>query len=207
MNLDAALAGNLGPWYYPLMLVLVALDAALPPVPSELLVLGAGSMAAQGSLNPVAAVLAAAAGCWAGDIALYLVFRNGLTQWFGRFRWGRWGHRNILRLMGKAGRETTYAGLVGARFLSGGRTASVAAAGMANLPLGPFLALSGTGALLWSTWMVALGYVTGNSTGLSPWISAVIGMGLGTLVGLVIAGGMAIRARRKGALSHDQHVG
>ena len=41
MNLDAALAGNLGPWYYSLMLVLVALDAPLPPVPSDLLVLGA----------------------------------------------------------------------------------------------------------------------------------------------------------------------
>jgi membrane-associated protein len=207
VNLDAVLAGNLGPWYYPLMLVLVAFDALLPPVPSELLVLGAGPLAAQGSLHPVAAVLAAAAGCWVGDIALYLIFRNGLARWFDRFGWGRWGHRNIIRLLGKAGRETTYAGLIGARFLSGGRTASVAAAGVANIPWGPFLALSGAGAVLWSTWMVALGYVTGNTTGLPPWISAVIGMGLGTLVGLVLAGGMAIRTRRKGALSHDQHVG
>jgi membrane protein DedA with SNARE-associated domain len=140
VNLDAALAGNLGPWYYPLTLVLVALDAVLPPVPSELLVLGAGPLSAQGSVDPVAAVL-------------------------------------------------------------------VAAAGVANIPWGPFLALSGAGAVLWSTWMVALGYVTGNTTGLPPWTSAVVGMGLGTLVGLVLAGGMAIRARRKGALSHDQHVG
>lgn len=203
MNLDALLAGDLGSWYYPAMLVLVALDAPLPPVPSELLVLGAGPLAAGGVLHPAGAVLAAAAGSWLGDVCLYLAFRHGLNRWIDRFRWGRWLHGNIVRLMNRAGREATYAGLVGLRFLSGGRTASMAAAGVARVPLGPFLSLAGLGSLLWSGWMVGLGYATGTATGLPAWASAIVGMAFGTLVALVLAGAMAIQSRRKGAGTHD----
>lgn len=198
MSLDAALSGDLGSWYYPLTFVLVALDALLPPLPSELLVLGAGPLAAEGHLILPAAALVAAAGCWVGDIALYLVFRHGLTRWFDRFAWGRWIHRNTIRLVNRVGRETTYAGLVGVRFVSGGRTASVAAAGIAGVPLAPFLVLSGVGAALWAVWMVSLGYATGTATGLPSWASAMIGMALGTLVGVVLAGLMALHSRSKG---------
>jgi membrane-associated protein len=198
VNLDAALAGDLGLWYYPLMLLLVALDAPFPPLPSELLVLGAGPLSAEGRLSAPAAVLTAAAGCWIGDVALYLVFRHGLTGWLDRFAWGRWLHRNTTRLVEGVGRETTYAGLVGVRFISGGRTASMAAAGIAGVPLAPFLLLSGAGAVAWASWMVSLGYLTGSATGLPAWASAMIGMALGTLVGVVLAGLLALRSRLKG---------
>jgi membrane protein DedA with SNARE-associated domain len=180
------------------MLFLVALDAPLPPIPSELLVLGAGPLAAAGALNPAAAILAAATGCWLGDVGLYLLFRNGLTTWLDRVGWGRWIHRNIVRLMNRWGRETTYAGIVGVRFLSGGRTASMAAAGIAGVPLRPFLGLAALGSLLWSCWMVLLGQLTATTTGLPTWASAVIGMGLGTLVGVVLGGIIAMRSRLKG---------
>ncbi|MET1036155.1 MAG: VTT domain-containing protein [Arthrobacter sp.] len=198
MNLDAALSGELGLWYYPLMILLVALDAPFPPLPSELLVLGAGPLAGDGLLSPAGAVLAAAAGCWIGDVGLYLVFRHGLTGWFDHFAWGRRAHRGIVALMNRMGRDGTYAGLVGVRFLSGGRTASVAAAGLAGVPLGPFLALAGLGAGLWALWMVSLGYLTGSATGLPTWASALMGMALGTLVGVVLAAGLALRTRAKG---------
>ncbi|MFB0834972.1 DedA family protein [Arthrobacter halodurans] len=198
MNLDAALSGDLGLWYYPLTILLVALDAPFPPLPSELLVLGAGPLAADGLLSPAGVVLAAAAGCWIGDVGLYLVFRHGLTSWFDRFAWGRRAHRGIVTLMNRMGRDGTYAGLVGVRFLSGGRTASVAAAGLAGVPLGPFLGLAGLGAVLWALWMVSLGYLTGSATGLPTWASALMGMALGTLVGVVLAAGLALRTRGKG---------
>lgn len=201
--MDPAQAAQLGLWYYPLMLLLVALDAPVPPTPSEFFVIGAGALAARGLLSLPLAVLAAALGCWLGDIGLYLMFRHGLAAWLHRFRWGRRVRAGILRLLNKAGKSPTYAGLVAVRFISGGRTASMAAAGIAAVPLRPFLALSGAGAVLWSLWMVALGYVTGTTTGLPAWATSLLGMALGTLVGLGTAGYLAYKRRLEGLKSHE----
>ena len=77
------------------------------------------------------------------------------------------------------------------------RPASMAAAGIASLPWRPFLVLSGGGALLWAVYMVGLGWVTGSATGLPTWASAAVGMVLGTLAGLVIAGVIAVRRRSR----------
>jgi membrane-associated protein len=44
---------------------------------------------------------------------------------------------------------------------------------------------------------VGLGWVTGRATGLPTWASAAVGMVLGTLAGLVIAGVIAVRRRSR----------
>ncbi|GHD00545.1 DedA family protein [Zhihengliuella salsuginis] len=189
--------GTNAPLYYLITLFLVALDAPFPPVPSELLVLGSGPMVAAGHLNPVLAWLAAAAGCWLGDMGLYWVFRRGLTQWLDRFRWGRWVHRNTVALMNRVGRETTYASLLGIRFVTGGRTASVAAAGIAGVPPGVFAALAGLGAALWAAWMMLLGYFTQALTGWPTWSATLLSMGLGALIGAGLAAFLAWTKRRR----------
>ena len=73
----------------------------------------------------------------------------------------------------------------------------MAAAGIAGIPWRPFLALSGGGSAVWSVYMVGLGWFTGGATGLPFWASALVGMALGTLAGLVIAGVIAVRRRSK----------
>lgn len=185
----------LGWWFHPVTALLVALDAPFPPTPSELFVIGSGALAVQGALSPVLSVLAAWLGCWAGDLGLYALFRYRLTDLLDRWRWGRAVHRGIRRLMVKAGRESSLAGLFVLRFVSGGRTASVAAAGIGGIRPRVFLWHSGLGALVWSVYMVGLGWVTGQATGLPWWASAVVGMLLGTLAGALIAGIVALRRR------------
>lgn len=197
--LDPAWVESLGWWFHGLTALLVALDAPIPPVPSELFVIGSGALALDGALGLVPSVLAAWLGCWAGDLGLYALFRYRLTGLLDRASWGQRIHRGILRLLGKAGPAPSYALLFVLRFVSGGRTASMAAAGIAGIPWQPFLLLSGVGSLVWSVYMVGLGWVTGSATGLPFWVSALIGMGLGTLAGLMIAGIIAVRRRSREA--------
>lgn len=176
-----------GAWYYPLTLVLVALDASVPPTPSELFVLGAGPLVAAGSLLLVPAYVAAFVGCWLGDIALFYAFRLRLTRWLDRFRWGRWIHRNALRLTRKLGSDATHAGLIGVRFLSGGRTAAVVASALGGVSPKPFIVFTGIGSAIWAAYMMLIGYFVGTTTGLPAWASAVIGMVVGTLLGVLFA--------------------
>ncbi|MCG7423528.1 VTT domain-containing protein [Micrococcus sp. ACRRV] len=192
-----ALLEGLGPWFHPLTFLLVALDAPVPPTPSEVLVIGSGSLAAAGRLGLATSVLTAWLGCWAGDVGLYALFRHRLTSVLDRWGWGRAVHAGIRHLMEKAGPASSLAGLFVLRFVSGGRTASMAAAGVAGVRWRPFLWLSGTGSLAWSVYMVGLGWITGSATGLPWWASAVVGVVLGTLLGAAVAAVIAWRRRGK----------
>lgn len=182
---------------HPVTLVVVMADVFAPIMPSEFLVIASGTLSSEGSLLLPISLLTATLGSWLGDIVLYLLFRNRLTNWLDRFRWGRSIHRGIRNTVEKAGKSPTYAGLVALRFLPGGRTAGVAAAGIANLPLRPFLGFAAIGSFLWSCWLVGLGYVTDATTGFPMWASALLGMGVGTLVGLIIAAFFALKQRRE----------
>lgn len=194
----AALLDSLGAWFHPLTALLVALDAPIPPVPSEVVVIGSGALAAEGRVGLAAAVLAAWLGCWAGDIGLYALFRHGLDERLERWAWGRRVHRGIRTLLVRVGPAGSLAGLSVLRFVPGGRTASMAAAGIGGIRWRVLLWLSGTGSLVWSGWMVGLGWLTGTTTGLPWWASALVGMAFGTLAGLMIAGVVARRRAEKG---------
>ncbi len=202
--MDLTDLGAWSPLFHPLTFIVVVVDVFIPAVPSEFLVIASGTMASEGTLLLPIALLTATLGSWLGDIILYLLFRNRLTSWLDKFRWGRTIHRSIRTAVEKAGKSPTYAGLIALRFLPAGRTAGVAAAGIADLPLRPFLACAAVGGILWSCWLVMLGYVTDATTGFPLWVSALLGMGVGTLVGLVIAAFLALKQRRKGKTT-DEH--
>ncbi|WP_253907920.1 VTT domain-containing protein [Arthrobacter sp. H20] len=196
--------GAWSPLFHPLTFLVVVIDVFIPAVPSEFLVIASGTMASEGTLLLPVALLTASLGSWLGDIILYLLFRNRLTSWLDKYRWGRFIHRSIRTAVTKAGKSPTYAGLIALRFLPAGRTAGVAAAGIANLPLRPFLASAAVGGILWGSWLVMLGYITDVTTGFPLWVSALLGMGVGTLVGLVIAAFLALKQHRK-AKTTDEH--
>lgn len=188
---------------HPVTLIVVIADVFAPIMPSEFLVIASGSLASEGSVLLVVSLLTAALGSWLGDLILYLLFRKRLTHWLDRFRWGRAVHRGIRSAVEKAGKSPTYAGLVALRFLPGGRTAGVAAAGIANVPLRPFMAFAAIGGVLWSCWLVGLGFISDVTTGFPMWASALLGMGVGTLVGLIIAAFFALKQRREVRKTHE----
>lgn len=191
------------PLYLLVMLAVVVVDVVLPVVPSELLVIGAGTMSAHSTLLLPFAIVTAFAGSWLGDVALFLLFRRRLTHFLDRFRWGRSIHRGLRNAIDKAGTSPTYAAVVAVRFLPGGRTASVAAAGIAELPLRPFMLAAAGGGVLWTAWLLGLGFVAGASTGLPAGVSALLGMAVGTLVGAITAAILAVKKHRKASTAHE----
>jgi membrane-associated protein len=189
-----------GPWqwlYYPMTLVLVIADAPVPASPSEVLVIGGGTLLAHGELLLPLVVLTAFAGSFGGDALLFLLFRGGLNTWLNRWRWGRLVDRGVTAALQKAGESSTYAAIVAARFIPGGRTASVAAAGLAEVPLKPFLISSASGSAIWAMWMTGLGLASGLATDLPLWANVALGTLVGILVGMVLAA--VIRLRRRSA--------
>ncbi|WP_150460550.1 DedA family protein [Nesterenkonia ebinurensis] len=186
-----------GIWFLPLQALLVALTALVPPFPAEIMVIASGAFASAGQLSLFWVMVATTAGCLAGDLLLYMLFRYQLIRVLYRWRWGRRMHRGMLRASIRAGSVTTLVGLLLVRWIPGGRAASMATAGIMRLPMPQLAVLSGLGALIWSAWLVGLGYITGTTTGAPPLVSTLIALGIGTLVGLTIAGLAARRRRRE----------
>ncbi|MGP4031165.1 DedA family protein [Pseudarthrobacter sp. 1C304] len=169
-------------------------DAIFPPVPSEMVVITGGALAADGRANAFLVVLLAAGASWLGDMLVFQLFKRRLSHVLDRWRWGRIFHQSVHTAIGKAGRSTTYGAIIGIRFIPGGRLATTAAAGIANVSTRGFSLCAALGGLLWAAWSVGLGYATGAATGLPFWASSLIGVGVGVLVGVGV--GVVVTRRR-----------
>lgn len=182
---------------YLLVVALVALDAMIPVVPSEVFVVSAGALSAAGHLQVGWAVAAAVAGAIAGDHVVYAVGRHKLPDVLERSRLGRRVNRSAERAHSRLG-STSGAAIIAARFIPFGRTAGAGAAGLAGVPARRFSSYSIVGALLWGAWMVGLGYVTGSVADVSLLTQVAIGVGVGLLVGVWAAAVHAVvRTRRR----------
>lgn len=190
--------GNADSWgdaIYFWIIPVVMGDAIFPPLPSEMVVITGGALSAVGRANVFLVVLLAAAASWFGDILVFQLFKRRLSHVLDRWRWGRAFHQSVHTAIGKAGRSTTYGAIIGIRFIPGGRLATTAAAGIANVSTRGFSLCAALGGLLWAIWSVGLGYATGAATGLPFWASSLIGVGVGMLVGAVVG---VIVTRKRG---------
>jgi membrane protein DedA with SNARE-associated domain/uncharacterized membrane protein YkvA (DUF1232 family) len=138
-------------------------ENVFPPIPSELIMPLAGFVAAQGRLDPVLVVLAGTLGSVLGALPWYYAGR-----WLGAeracrlaARYGRWltlDDKDLGRAIRWFERHGRTAVLVG-RLVPTVRTLISLPAGMARMPLGPFLVYSSIGSLLWTAALTAAGYV------------------------------------------------
>ncbi|MFK0008362.1 DedA family protein [Paenarthrobacter sp. NPDC090520] len=170
-------------------------DAVFPPIPSEMVVITGGALAAEGHVNFWLILLLAAFASWLGDMAVYLLFKRRVSHVLDRWSWGRKVHLAIHETIAKAGRSSAYGAIIGARFVPGGRLATSAASGIANVSVRGFSLCAGLGGVLWALWQVGLGYFTGSTTKLPFWASSLIGVGVGLVIGVVVG---VIVTRRRG---------
>jgi membrane-associated protein len=176
-------------WLLPLLVVMIAVDAPFPILPSETILMSAATTAfGGGDVGMVVglfvaaltgSVLGDAAVFWLGRCSHRLLSRTVDTE----HEVAAWVRRHMLRRPGIA--------LVGARFVPGGRLLSTAAAGRFGLPVSRFLPWSIASSAAWSVYMLLIGLALGPVTGGDPLLSLCAGVAMA----LVTAAGFALVAR------------
>lgn len=141
---------------------LMALESSLFPVPSELVMIPAGYLAARGQLDPVLATLAGAFGSLTGASANYLLGRTvgkAFLLRYGRYLLINAGkYYEAERLFLRNANVATFVG----RFIPVIRHLISLPAGTFGMSLLPFAVLTTVGAGLWCGFLVTLGYYLGE---------------------------------------------
>ena len=193
--MDWANADTWGAAIYFWIIPTVLGDAIFPPIPSEMVIITGGALSADGRANIFLVGFVAAAASWIGDVVVFQLFKRRLSHVLDRWKWGRAFHAAVHSAIAQAGRSSTYGAIIGVRFIPGGRLATSAAAGIADVSTRAFSLCAALGGCLWAFWSAALGYFTGSATHLPFWASSLIGVGVGLLIGAVIG---VIVTRRRG---------
>ncbi|WP_298211993.1 DedA family protein [Ferrimicrobium sp.] len=182
------------------ILVLMTLESALIPVPSELVMTLAGVLAASGKLSLVGAILVGILGNLIGSVVLWAIGRTGgraLVERFGRFvlvkprdldRAERWFQRH-----GEAA-------VIVSRLLPVVRSIISLPAGVAEMPIGKFLLYTLIGSIPFVTVLTLAGYWLGANYTVLVKVVQDLGYGLGALLVLLIVGFVWFRYRRRANL-------
>ncbi|MEA2316380.1 MAG: hypothetical protein QOD44_569 [Solirubrobacteraceae bacterium] len=210
-----AVLASIGDWVrdvvttsgYPGLGALILIENLFPPIPSELILPLAGFYVGKGDLNFILAVLAATAGAVAGALIIYGVARFG-----GRPALLRFG--KVLRVQEKdLDRADDWFDrygvwiVLGGRLIPGARSLVSIPAGLSEMPLGRFIALTTLGSAMWNTALVGAGWALGSNYDkvgniVGPVSTAVVAV----LVLALVAGAVWLvrrgRRRRTAATSH-----
>lgn len=192
--LDAMSSSN---WTYALVLVVSTLDAVLPVLPSETMVVTGGVLAAAGELNVLLIMAAGAAGAFLGDTTSY---------WLGRWLGPRAARVLLRGDRGKrayawAERTLEQRGMVliaVARFVPGGRTATTFTAGTTEYPWPKFALAAGVGAIFWGVYNGLIGLVGGRAFEQQAWKGLLLALGIAAVSGGLIEGVRWLLRRRQG---------
>ncbi len=148
-------------WGYTGIFVMMAIESSFFPFPSEVAMIPAGYLAAQGQMNPALATATGLAGSLVGAF-----FNYALALWLGRPVLERFGRYLLIgsaqfdaadRYFKRHGEITTFI----ARLIPGVRQLISVPAGLARMNVARFALYTGLGAGLWCTLLVALGYWAG----------------------------------------------
>lgn len=164
-------------WAYGIVFLLAALDALLPVVPSETVVITAGVVAATGGLDVALIIAAAACGALTGDNAAFYVGRRFGRRATDRFFRGEKGRKSI----GWAESQLAERGgelIAVSRFIPGGRTAVTLSAGTLGFPWRRFVVFDAAAALIWAAYATLLGYFGGKAFEGAAWKGLLLALGI-----------------------------
>ncbi|WP_265521637.1 DedA family protein [Oerskovia flava] len=204
MNLIASLWGRLEEWLFalvesvwalPTLFVTTAVDGFFPPIPGETVIVMLAVAARSGhDVALWAVLLVAAAGAWCGDQIAYSIGRAVGTERVRLLRGPRgrravaWASAHLLR------RGAAF--ILAARYVPVGRTAVNVTAGAVRFPRRRFMVISALASALWAAFSVVVGVLAAHWWGAQPLLAVVVGVGTGTLLGVVVDRVVARRQRR-----------
>ncbi len=194
------------PWALVVLLVCCWVDGFFPPVPSESLVIAVATLTVAGSGPPLWAVVAvAAAGAFLGDLTAFAIGRQVPLDRLPLLRRGRglasvqWARGSLERRGGTA--------VLAARYVPVGRVAVNVAAGAVGFPARRFVGFAAIAAVAWALWSVLLGVAAGALLRDRPLLAVVIGVVVGTLLGLGVDAVASRRRRQAGPTSSTSTTG
>ncbi len=178
-------AGAAAPWVLPAVLVVTVVDALLPVVPSEGIVVSLAAVAVAGD-GPDLLLLAVAAGAGAflGDTLTYLVGRRFGTQRLHRI--SRPGPRRALARASSTLERRGAVVILSARYVPLGRVAVNLTAGATGFPPGRFVGLAAVAATTWAAWSVGVGALAGHWLEGNPLLGSAAGIVVALTLGLLV---------------------
>lgn len=174
---DAVRQAMDSPWVYLALFLLALVDAFLPVVPSESLVITAGVFAAAGKPNLLLVIAVSALGAFAGDHVSYLIGRTAGTRLLDRFARrpkGRAAVNWANELLAERGGLI----LVIARYIPGVRTTATITMGAVEYPLRSFSPFDALAALSWAVYSALIGFLGGKAFEDSPLKGLLLGFGV-----------------------------
>ncbi len=187
---------------YLIAVLVPALDALLPWLPSESVIIALGAVTA-GSTDPRIGLLVvlAAFGAFLGDNAAYLVGRRFGPAVDRRLFRGEKGARRRAwaeRSLGHYGMRL----IILCRFIPGGRTAVTLTCGVIGYPRRRYVTATACAGILWASYAFFLGRLGGQVFEDQLWVGLLLGLGLGLAVSVLIEISRRVwqwRARRRQA--------
>ena len=166
---------------YLVIALIVAADSVFPILPGETAVMTGGILAANGHMILPLVILAAFAGGVIGD--------NG-SYWIGRVLGARARRRffssdKALRRLAWAETQLELRGgpiILAARFIPGGRTATMFSAGSLEMPWRRFIAADALAAGVWALYATGIGYLGGETFRHSVWKPLLVAFGVALIV-------------------------
>jgi membrane protein DedA with SNARE-associated domain len=183
-------------WSYPVIFLVSMLDAFLPVVPSESIVITAGNLSASGDLSLPFVILCASLGAFVGDNISY-----GLGTWLGehtvkRFIKGERSHRAFDWAEHQLEERGFYLIII-ARFIPGGRTAVTFASGYTHgMTYRRFVVADACAAAIWGCYAALLGYLGGKTFEEAPWKGLILAFAVAVGLAFAVEGVRWLRHRR-----------
>ncbi len=173
-------------WSYAAIFGVALLDAFFPVVPSETMVIIAGTLAGAGDLHFAPVILAAWGGAVIGDNISY-----GIGTFAGEHTVRRlFKHERAHHAFDWAEQQLEERGsyiILIARFIPFGRTAVTFTSGYTSaLSWHRFLRYDIVAGLLWATYAALLGYIGGKQFEEQPWKGVLIGLAFAFTVAFVV---------------------
>ncbi len=179
------------------ILVLMTLESALVPVPSELVMSLAGFFAATGRMSLLGAMLAGVVGNVVGSVLLWVIGRTGgraLVERFGRYVFLK--PRDLDRAERWFARRGE-AAVVVSRLLPVVRSVISLPAGVAEMPVGKFSLYTLVGSIPFVVGLTLAGYWLGGNYSIVVNIFQQIGYLAAAVVIALLAGFVVVRLRQR----------
>jgi len=185
------------PISYVIAVVIPALDAIFPVLPSETVLIALG-VATAGSADPRIAllVLCAAAGAFLGDNLCYVIGSRfgpfAERRFFATGKGARrraWAERSLRRFGGRL--------IIVCRFVPGGRTAVTLCCGLIGYPRRRFLPATAAAGLIWAVYAFSLGRLGGRAFEDRPWVGFLVAFAAAIVLSALIEAARRLSSRLK----------